>query len=131
MRRTALTGLFLAALVLTGCNNEQGLAGTYDYIGWNGMTNAEEIWNLEIAEDNTYTLSLVNDFLNAENYGNVVDNGDDTYTLIHTSSKDPNFPYPAIVHGFVDVSGNGSNDWRCKGTFDFEAMTFTPIVENL
>lgn len=113
--------------ILSSCQKEQALEGTYKYIGFNALINAEEDWKLVVAKDNTYVLSLTNDFLAAENYGNVSKNSDGTYLLKHTGSKDPAYPYPAIVYGFHAVDAAGT-DWQCTGNFDFSAMTFTPIV---
>ena len=111
-------------LVLTGCG-EKSLKGDYVYKGWNGLANMAEDWKLVVADDSTYVLSLTNDFLQSENYGNVIKNEDETYTLVHTGSKDPAYPYPAIIWGFAAVD-EAKTDWRCVGNFDFEAMTFTP-----
>jgi uncharacterized protein involved in tolerance to divalent cations len=115
----------IGGATLTACS--QKIEGTYKYIGWNGLINAEEDWKLEVKSDNTYVLSLTNDFLSAENYGNVSKNSDGTYLLKHTGSKDPVYPYPTIVYGFKAVDAAGT-DWECTGNFDFKAMTFTPIV---
>lgn len=116
-----------AVFMLCGC--QKSIAGTYQYKGYNGLIGAEEIWTLEVAKDNTYTLSLTNDFLNAKNYGNVIANEDGTYTLVHTGSADEAYPYPSIVYGFSAKDAAGT-DWECTGNFDFENMTFTPIVNN-
>jgi uncharacterized protein involved in tolerance to divalent cations len=115
----------IGGATLTSC--AQKLEGTYKYIGWNGLINKEEDWTLVVKSDNTYTLSLKNDFLNAENYGNVSKNDDGTYLLKHTGSKDATYPYPTIVYGFKAVDAAGT-DWECTGNFDFKALTFTPIV---
>lgn len=126
MKNFRFVTLALASLtLLASCGGSKSLEGTYTYIGFNGMTNAEEDWTLKVAKDDTYILSLVNDFLSAENYGNVKKNDDGTYTLYHTGSKDEAYPYPTIVYGFAAVDTAGT-DWRCTGSFDFDAMTFTP-----
>jgi hypothetical protein len=119
----------LLSCAKTGATSSQALEGTYKYIGWNGLTSAEEDWKLVVKADNTYVLSLTNDFLSAENYGNVSKNTDGTYLLKHTKSKDPAYPYPQIVYGFHAVDAAGT-DWECTGNFDFTAMTFTPIVDS-
>jgi hypothetical protein len=125
--------LIMAAATLGGglvsCQKAQSIAGTYKYIGWNGLIQKEEDWNLVVAADNKYTLSLTNDFISAENYGNVSKNADGTYLLKHTGSKDPTYPYPTIVYGFHAVDTAGT-DWECTGKFDFDAKTFTPIVDD-
>lgn len=91
------------------------------------MANVEEDWTLVIANDDTYTLSLVNDFLNAKNYGKVSKNSDETYTLTHTGSADELYPYPTIVYGFYATDAEAKN-WEAKVNFDFDAMTCTQIV---
>jgi hypothetical protein len=121
--------LAVGSALLGSCQKEQKLEGTYKYIGWNGLTNQEEDWKLEVDDKNAYTLSLTNDFINAKNYGNVTKNDDGTYLLKHTGSADAAYPYPAIVYGFKAYDEAGT-DWRCIGNFDFTAMTFTPIVQS-
>jgi hypothetical protein len=122
--RTMLSIALLGTALLSSCG-AQKLAGDYKYIGFNGITQSEEDWKLVVASDNTYTLSLTNDFINAEHYGTVSKNTDGTYTLKHTKSKDAAYPYPTIVYGFYATDTAGTQ-WQCIGNFDFKAMTFTP-----
>jgi len=127
MKRRMLSMILVlcSIVLLAGCSKK--IEGSYTYVGFNSMIGVEEDWKLEVAKDNTYTLSLTNDFINAKNYGNVVQNEDGTYTLVHTSSADKAYPYPTIVYGF-SAQDTAGTDWRCTGNFDFDKMTFTPIV---